>query len=46
MAIYADEKGKNEWLIENLGQVTDAILLNSQQSYILSEDAVITHLDS
>ena len=29
MAIYADEKGKNEWLIENLGEVTDAILLNS-----------------
>jgi len=28
-AIYADEKGKNEWLIENLGEVTDAILVNS-----------------
>ena len=28
-ALYADEKGKNEWSIENLGEVADAILINS-----------------
>ena len=28
-ALYADEKGKNEWKIENLGEVSDAILINS-----------------
>ena len=30
LAIYADEKGKNEWLIENIGEVKDAIMINSQ----------------
>ncbi len=29
-ALYADEKGKNEWSIENLGEISDAILINSQ----------------
>lgn len=45
-AIYADERGKNEWSIENFGEINDAILINSQLSYILSVDGVLTHFDS
>ena len=29
-ALYADEKGKNEWMLENIGEVVDAVFVGKK----------------
>ena len=41
--IYIDERGKNEWTIENIGEVTDAVFVGKKQSYMLSDDNLLTY---
>ena len=42
-AIHADEKGKNDWSKENIGNVIDAVFLGNKQSYMLSDDNLLTY---
>lgn len=44
--MYADQKGKNDWMIENIGEVTDAVFIGNKQSYFLSDDNLLTLFDN
>ena len=41
-AIYAQDRGKNEWHVETLGEITDAVLFADSQAYTLSNDGLLT----
>jgi hypothetical protein len=30
LGIYVDERGKNEWTLENIGEVTDAVFVGKK----------------
>jgi hypothetical protein len=42
-ALHFDEKGKNEWMLENIGEVKDVVFVGSAQSYMLSDDNLLTY---
>ena len=44
--MYENERGKNDWKIETLGEVADLVFIGSQQSYILSTDGLLTLFDN
>ena len=44
--MYENERGKNDWKIETLGEVSDVVFIGSQQSYILSTDGLLTLFDN
>ena len=41
-AIYQTDKGKNEWHLETLGEISDLILFAGSQAYTLSTDGLLT----
>ena len=41
-AIYQTDKGKNEWHVETLGEISDLILFADSQAYTLSTDGLLT----
>ena len=41
-AIYQADKGKNEWHVETLGEISDLILFADSQAYTLSTDGLLT----
>lgn len=45
-ALYADERGKNDWLMENIGEVVDAVFIGNKKSFLLSEDNLLTLFDN
>lgn len=45
-AIYADEKGKNEWVIQNIGEVVDAVFIGGGRSYMLSDDNLLSYFNN
>ena len=45
-AIYSTDKGKNEWHVETLGEISDAILFADNQAYTLSTDGLLTLFDT
>ena len=45
-SIYADEKGKNEWAIQNIGEVVDAVFVGGGRSYILSDDNLLSYFNN
>jgi len=44
--MYESDRGKNDWKIETLGEVSDLVFIGSQQSYILSTDGLLTLFDN
>ena len=45
-AIYATDRGKNEWHVETLGELSDTILFAAGQAYTLSTDGLLTLFDT
>ena len=45
-AMFENEKGKQDWHIETLGELSDMILLGDQQAYTLSTDGLLTMFDT
>lgn len=41
-AIYQTDRGKNEWHVETLGEISDLILFADSQAYTLSTDGLLT----
>jgi hypothetical protein len=41
-ALYSDERGKNDWSVESIGEVVDVAFLPRQQSFMLSDDNLLT----
>ena len=44
--MYENEKGKNDWHIETLGEIEDMILFKDHSSYTLSSDGLLTMFDA
>ena len=45
-AMYESDKGKQDWHIQSLGELSDMILLGDQQAYTLSTDGLLTMFDT
>ena len=41
-AMYQSDKGKNDWHVETLGEISDLILFADSQAYTLSTDGLLT----
>ena len=44
--MYEKDKGKNEWTIESLGEVSDLVFIGNNQAYTLSSDSLLTLYDT
>ena len=44
--MYESDKGKNDWHIETLGEISDMILYADHKSYTLSTDGLLTMFDT
>jgi hypothetical protein len=44
--MYETDKGKNEWHMEMLGELTDYTFISESQAYTLSTDALLTLFDT
>ena len=45
-AMYEKDKGKNEWTIESLGEISDLVFIGNNQAYTLSSDSLLTLYDT
>jgi len=44
--MYETERGKNDWSIQTLGEVSDLVLFTDRQAYSLSTDGLLTFFDT
>ena len=44
--IYQSDKGKNEWHLETLGEISDLVLFGDSQAYTLSTDGLLSLFDT
>jgi len=44
--MYASDKGKNEWHLETLGELSDLVLFADSEAYTLSTDGLLSLFDT
>ena len=45
-AMFLKDKGKNEWHVETLGEISDLVFIGTNQAYTLSTDSLLTLYDT
>jgi hypothetical protein len=45
-AMFETDKGKQDWHVETLGELSDMILFADNQAYTLSTDGLLTMFDT
>lgn len=45
-AMYESDRGKNDWHLQTLGEISDLILFSDSAAYTLSTDGLLTLFDT